>query len=340
MKIQPPLPTGDLEQVFEQVGELWEKFRDKRLFLTGGSGFFGSWLLETLLFAEGRKHLGVKMWVLTRSLDRFGTKLPHLARHPAVRLVEGKAEEFEFPKERMEFVIHSMVPDPGLPLEEMEKWFERGTQRLLELAVRDRSEGFLLCSTGAVYQPQGRPLSEEDPLVPLDGPLTYGRIRRQVEEQCMEVCQRHGVPLKIARGFSFAGPRLPENAGFAMADFLQDASAGRKIRIKGMGEVTRSYMFAADMALWLWKALLSPTLMDIFNIGSAEEIQIKDLAEKISKLAQTRAVMLAEDGGGASRNAHYIPCLEKALARLGVFHPRNLQEILLRETQMERKLSR
>ena len=142
MKSQPPLPTEDLERVFEQVGELWEKFRDKRLFLTGGSGFFGSWLLETLLVAEDRKHLGVKVWVLTRSRDRFRVKLPHLAGHPNVRLVEAKAEEFEFPKERMEFVIHSMVPDLGMPLEEIEKWFERGTQRLLELAVRDRSEGF------------------------------------------------------------------------------------------------------------------------------------------------------------------------------------------------------
>lgn len=306
MKSQPPLPNEDLEQVFEQVGELWEKFRDKRLFLTGGSGFFGSWLLETLLFADGRKHLGVKVWVLTRSLDRFRAKLPHLTGHPAVRLVEGRAEDFQFPGERMNFVIHSMVPDPGLPLEEMEQWFARGTQRLLELAVRDRSEGFLLCSTGAVYQPQGRPLSEEDPLVPLDGPLTYGRIRRQVEEQCMEACQRHGIPLKIARGFAFVGPRLPENAGFAMADFLGDAAAGRPIRVKGDGQPVRSYLYAADMTAWLWAVFLCGEPGLPYNVGSPEGKPIREWAEAVAQLRGGSVFCAGPNGNSPERN-FYVP---------------------------------
>ena len=333
MKPLPPLPNADLEQVFLQVGDLWEKLRGKRLFLTGGSGFFGSWLLETLLFAEERKNLGVKVWVLTRSLGRFRAKLPHLARHPAVRLVEGRAEDFQFPGEQMNFVIHSMVPDPGLPLEEMEKWFERGTQRLLELAVRDRSEGFLLCSTGAVYQPQGRPLSEEDPLVPLDGPLTYGRIRRQVEEQCMEACQRHGVPLKIPRGFSFAGPRLPENAGFALVDFLRDAAAGSNIRVQGAGSPVRSYMYSGDMALWLWKILLQTGKKSVFNVGSLEGIRLIDLAKEIAELAETGVELLEQPDTGAARNHHYVPNLTKTLDELKVAMPRKLQEILTLEIQ-------
>ena len=340
MKSQPPLPTEDLEQVFEQVGELWEKLRDKRLFLTGGSGFFGSWLLETLLFAEERKNLGVKVWVLTRSLGRFRAKLPHLARHPAVRLVEGRAEDFPFPGEQMNFVIHSMVPDPGLPLEEMEKWFERGTQRLLELAVRDRSEGFLLCSTGAVYQPQGRPLSEEDPLVPLDGPLTYGRIRRQVEEQCMEACQRHGVPLKIARGFSFAGPRLPENAGFALSDFLQDAAAGREITVKGTGLQLRSFMHAKDMVIQLWTIFLHGGPVKVFNVGSEQGVRLIDLAVRIANLAGLGVGILGRPTTGNSQNHFYIPSMDRSLKMLDVVHPMSLEQILAREVRQKIRSSR
>jgi len=332
MKSQLPLPHEDLEQVFEQVGALWEKFRDKRLFLTGGSGFFGSWLLETLLFAENRKHLGVEVWVLTRNLDRFRTKLPYLAGHPAVRLVEGMAEDFQYPGERMNFVIHSMVPDPGLPPEEMERWFARGTQRLLELAVRDRSEGFLLCSTGAVYQPQGRPLSEEDPLVPLDGPLTYGRIRRQVEEQCMEICQKHGIPLKVARGFSFIGPRLPENAGFAMADFIADARAGRNITVKGDGTPVRSYLHAADMTTWLWKILLHETNRQIFNVGSEEAIRLADLAELVAKLTSSQVEIMGSNPGTTSNNVIYTPLVTKSRSHLRLSRPRTLLQSLEGET--------
>jgi len=328
MKSQLPLPHEDLEQVFEQVGALWEKFRDKRLFLTGGSGFFGSWLLETLLFAENRKHLGVEVWVLTRNLDRFRTKLPYLAGHPAVRLVEGMAEDFQYPGERMNFVIHSMVPDPGLPPEEMERWFARGTQRLLELAVRDRSEGFLLCSTGAVYQPQGRPLSEEDPLVPLDGPLTYGRIRRQVEEQCMEICQKHGIPLKVARGFSFIGPRLPENAGFAMADFIADARAGRSVTVKGDGTPVRSYLYAADMASWLWIKLLDSLKTENFNLGSDEPVRLIDLAYKISKRAGVPLGVAGQNEPKTAWRHFYLPVISQKDYASKQFTPRTLEKTL------------
>jgi dTDP-glucose 4,6-dehydratase len=277
------------------------------------------------------------VWVLTRSLDRFRAKLPHLAGHPAVHLVEGRAEDFQFPQERMDFVIHSMVPDPGMSLEDMEKWFEKGTRRLLELAARDRSEGFLLCSTGAVYQPQGRPLSEEDPLVPLDGPLTYGRIRRQVEEQCIEASKKHAIPLKIARGFSFAGPRLPGNVGFALSDFLRDAAAGIKIRVHGTGLPVRSYMHGRDMALWLWKFLLRTRKANIFNVGSPEGIRLLDLAQTIADLAENEIEVLQRPGTGAAGNSHYVPLTTKAMKELENAAPRNLKDILVAETQAQAK---
>jgi dTDP-glucose 4,6-dehydratase len=314
----PPLPREDLESVFHRVGQSWEKVRGKNILLSGASGFFGSWLLETLLFAADRLGLEVKVWALTRDVDRFRARLPHLARDSKVQLVGGGVEKFSFPEEKMAYVIHSIVPDPGMPLPEMEKWFELGTRRLLELAVRERSEGFLLCSTGAVYMPQGRPLTEEDPLIPLDAPLSYGRIRRQVEDQCLAVCKNHGLLLKIARGFAFAGPRLPENAGFALVDFLKDAAAGRNIRVKGTGEPVRSYLYAADMAVWLWKILFSRPDFGTFNVGSEEQIRLADLAEKIAGPAGRRVEILGQSSTGAAQNSVYVPNVKRALEFLGV----------------------
>jgi dTDP-glucose 4,6-dehydratase len=211
-----------------------------------------------------------------------------------------------------------MVPDPGMPLPEMEKWFELGTRRLLELAVRDRSEGFLLCSTGAVYMPQGRPLTEEDPLIPLDAPLSYGRIRRQVEDQCVATCKPHGIPLKIARGFAMAGPRLPENAGFALVDFLREAREGRSIQIKGSGNPVRSYLYASDLAVWLWKILFSRPDFVTFNVGSEEQIRLADLAEKIAGPAGRRVEILGQSSTGAAQNSVYVPNVKRALEFLGV----------------------
>jgi dTDP-glucose 4,6-dehydratase len=312
----PPLPREDLESVFHRVGQSWEKVRGKNIFLSGASGFFGSWLLETLLFAADRLGLEVKVWALTRDVDRFRARLPHLARNSAVQLVGGGVEKFAFPQEKMAYVIHSMVPDPGMPLPEMEKWFELGTRRLLELAVRDRSEGFLLCSTGAVYMPQGRPLTEEDPLIPLDAPLSYGRIRRQVEDQCEATCKQHGIPLKIARGFAMAGPRLPENAGFALADFLRDAREGRPIQIKGSGDVVRSYLYASDMAVWLWRILLPNSKGGLFNVGSPQAVRLGELAEKIAIITGGRVELMGKAEIGASGSNYYVPSTKKAISTL------------------------
>jgi dTDP-glucose 4,6-dehydratase len=225
-------------------------------------------------------------------------------------------EKFSFPEEKMAYVIHSMVPDPGMPLPEMEKWFELGTRRLLELAVRERSEGFLLCSTGAVYMPQGRPLTEEDPLIPLDAPLSYGRIRRQVEDQCEATCKQHGIPLKIARGFAMAGPRLPENAGFALADFLRDAREGRPIQIKGSGDVVRSYLYASDMAVWLWRILLPNSKGGLFNVGSPQAVRLGELAEKIAIITGGRVELMGKAEIGASGSNYYVPSTKKAISTL------------------------
>ena len=136
------------------------------------------------------------------------------------------------------------------------------------------------------------------------------RIRRQVEEQCMEACQRHGIPLKIARGFSFAGPRLPDNAGFAMADFIADARAGRNITVKGDGTPVRSYLHAADMTTWLWKILLQEANRQIFNVGSEEAIRLVDLAKKIGEIANTKVIVLnpPRTGRGCAGPPPGSPC--------------------------------
>jgi len=314
------------------VGDAWEKLRGRNVFISGASGFFGSWLLETLLFSADRLQLGTKVWALTRDVDRFRSRLPHLAGHPAMELVGGGVEQFVFSKEKMAYVIHSLVPDPGMPLPEMEKWFEMGTRRLLELAARDRSEGFLLCSTGAVYQPQNRPLSEEDPLISLDSPLTYGRIRRQVEDQCLAVCGKEGIPLKIARGFAFAGPRLPENAGFALADFLRDAKEGRPIRVKGTGQSVRSYLYASDMAIRLWKTFLYVTGSWIFNVGSEEGVQLGDLAQKIALFSKSKVEVLGQASSGSAANGFYVPAAPSVRGPLRMTVKYSLDQLLKKIT--------
>src|SRR5262249_34479648 len=96
----PRLPSQDLEHVLRHTEGLWEDLRGQSVFLTGGTGFVGTWVLETLLFAQDKFDLGVSAVVLTRDPTRFREKAPHLAEHSAVRLLDGNIVSFDFPQGR------------------------------------------------------------------------------------------------------------------------------------------------------------------------------------------------------------------------------------------------
>ena len=72
----------DLDDVLQQAAPVWSELRGARLFITGGTGFIGCWLLESLRHADQRLDLGVRATVLTRDPQAFRQKAPHLADHP------------------------------------------------------------------------------------------------------------------------------------------------------------------------------------------------------------------------------------------------------------------
>src|SRR5262245_8972113 len=100
------LPSNDLDYVVDSVAD-WRDLRGQSVFVTGGSGFVGSWLLESLLRAIDRLDLRVSVFVLTRRPDSLSEKSPSLARHVAVRLLKGDLAGFEFPEGQFAYVIHS-----------------------------------------------------------------------------------------------------------------------------------------------------------------------------------------------------------------------------------------
>src|SRR5260370_16031438 len=91
------LLADDLDELIDRTPELWDDLRDQRVFITGGTGFFGCWLLEALLWANDRLGLEASALVLTRSADAFRKKAPHLAGHKALAFHAGDVRSFDFP---------------------------------------------------------------------------------------------------------------------------------------------------------------------------------------------------------------------------------------------------
>src|SRR5919107_2388471 len=84
-----PLPAADLDHVLEHTEGLWEDLRGSRLFVTGGTGFFGGWMLESFLRANDEFRLGASAVVLTRDAGRFRRRAPHITTHDVIALHEG-----------------------------------------------------------------------------------------------------------------------------------------------------------------------------------------------------------------------------------------------------------
>jgi dTDP-glucose 4,6-dehydratase len=134
-----PLPGTDLEHILRQTRTLWEPMRGKRIFITGGTGFFGCWLVESFCHINRELHLNASATVLTRNPRNFSTKAPHLAADPYVELLTGDVKDFTFPAGVFPFVIHAATEASARqaaeePLE-MLSTILAGTQRTLEFAA-------------------------------------------------------------------------------------------------------------------------------------------------------------------------------------------------------------
>ncbi len=306
----------------------WAELRGRRLFMTGGTGFFGAWLIETFLWANERLDLGAELLVLSRDPAAFLRKMPHLAGQPGLGFHTGDVTSFEFPQGHFSHVIHaataaSATLNDQAPLV-MVDTVVTGTRRTLDFARRVGAKKFLLTSSGAVYgrQPPDTVHVSEDYCGgpdPLDPASAYGEGKRLAEHLCALYARCYGMEIKIARGFAFVGPYLPLDAHFAIGNFIGDVLAGRPITVGGDGTPLRSYLYAADLAIWLWTILFRGMSCRAYNTGSDAEISIAELARMVAEtLAPGTEVRLAQPAPSGQPRHIYVPETRRAREQLGL----------------------
>lgn len=318
--------AADLDHILEHTGGLWEELRGQRLFLTGGTGFFGCWLLESFLWANARLELGAQAVVLSRDPQAFARKMPHLARHPAIRLHQGDIRSFSFPEGHFSHVIHAATEasaklNAEAPLLMVDTIVE-GTRRALDFALQCGAKKFLLTSSGAVYGKQPPELTHvpEDyngAPDPMDAGSAYGNGKRMAEHLCALYARQHGLETKIARCYAFVGPYLPLDIHFAIGNFLRDALKGACIRVNGDGTPYRSYLYAADLAIWLWTILFSGQSARPYNVGSAEGLTIREVATAVAaSVTPPCPVVVAREPVAGEAAQRYVPSTRRAATEL------------------------
>ena len=337
------LLTDNLNNILERVSPLFEELRGKRIFITGGTGFFGCWLLESFTFANKKLGLGASALVLTRNWEAFHKKAAHLADNPAINFLEGDVRTFSFPKGEFSYVIHAAT-DASIKINEedpllMFDTIVQGTRRVLDLSRICRAKKLLLVSSGAVYCKQPPQLSH----IPEDytgGPdsvdhsSAYGEGKRVAEFLCTQYGNKFGIETKIARCFAFVGPYLPLNTHYAVGNFIRDGLKGGPIHIKGDGTPYRSYLYAADLAVWLWTILFRGKPGTAYNVGSEKALTIAELARIIANtFANELKIIIDKKADERMPPERYIPLTEKVRNELGLRQEIDLENAITRTIQ-------
>lgn len=335
MTTKPSLISEDLEHVVQRTAGLWPEISGQRLFLTGGTGFFGKWFLETFLWANEHLKLNAHVTVLSRNPQRLRQTFAHLFTSPSVTWLEGDILNFKFPSGNFTHIIHGatdvVATQDAKVLRGILDVCDLGTRRILDFAKSCGAKKILLTSSGAVYGRQPPTLSQIPenfsgaPDISL-GASAYGEGKRVAELLCQLAHQEGQVQVKIARGFAFLGPYMVMDGHFAAGNFLLSAAKGHPIEIQGDGTPMRSYLYASDLMIWLWTILFKGRSGGVYNVGSNQEISILGLAQNIAQSSDKKLEVIVRKTPGAALPERYVPSVECAQRELGLEITVNLSQ--------------
>ncbi len=353
------LPAQDLTQIIRTTAPLWTPLRGGRILITGATGFFGCWLLESLIAANRELGLGVRILAQSRDPARFLARLPHLGSEAGIRWLATSPAALTAEKIRngdpeggtgLDAIIHLVTEADNVATQARpdaaSDTIVGSTQRALDLAVETGARYFLFTSSGAVYSRQGgvpERIPETHPLSsgvtdPAAGYAFSGGLKREAEELCTAYARQHGLNTTIARCFTFVGPWLPLEGKFALGNFLDDALHGRDIVIRGDGTPVRSYLYAADLAVWLWTILFRGASGEACNVGSEQAVTLRDAAEvvrrEVAPGAKIKILGRPDPAGPVDR---YVPDTSRARRELGLSESIALDEAIRRTATWTRQ---
>jgi nucleoside-diphosphate-sugar epimerase len=317
----------DLDYILSHTQPIWNELRDQSLFITGGTGFFGTWLLETLVWANEKLNLNMSFVVLTRDKNAFAKKAPHLINNKCIQFHLGDVRNFDFPTAKFSYVIHAATEASAKlnqenPKEMLDTILE-GTRHVLKFAATIKPKKFLFVSSGAVYGKQPAEIECVDetysgrPLLTAGSAYAFGKYI--AEEECITHAKQHDYEMKIARCFAFVGPYLPLDIHFAIGNFIRDGLAKKTIHINGDGTPYRSYLYAADLIIWLLHILCRGDAGVAYNVGSDESISIAELAKLVAKCFEdSPEVVIAKAAEPGKLAERYVPSVQKVRKELGL----------------------
>lgn len=259
----------------------------KSILITGAAGFLGSHLCDRFI-KEGYRVIGMDN-LITGDLKN----IEHLFKNSNFEFYRHDVSTFVHVPGQLDYILH--FASPASPIDYLKipiqtlKVSSLGTHNLLGLA-RAKKARILVASTSEIYgDPKIHPQNEEywGNVNPVGPRGVYDEAKRFQEAMTMAYNRIHKLETRIVRIFNTYGPRMRLNDGRVLPAFIGQAIRGEDLTIFGDGSQTRSFCFVDDLVEGIYRLLLSDYSLPM-NIGNPDEITIKDFAEEIIKLTNTK----------------------------------------------------
>jgi dTDP-glucose 4,6-dehydratase len=303
-------------------------FNHKTILISGATGFFGAWLLALCKWVDDVKRPdGFRVIALSRNPAQFLDRHPWAAPLRWLEWITGDVRWFDIPARPVDWVIHAATDSsaeagrrPELLLDTM----VAGTRHMLDCARQCHASRMVLVSSGAVYGSQAPEVSHqsEDSSAarePFLTPSSYGEGKRAMELLGAAYAEQTDCAVMLARCFAFVGPGLPLDGHFAIGNFIRDAMERPQLCVGGDGVGRRSYLYAADLAIWLMRILSGGRSKRAYNVGSDQDVSIAELAHCVaSVLAPGKPVVIENRLAPSAVGNRYVPSIARARQELGL----------------------
>lgn len=313
--------SDDVKSILSRLSGSLEFFNNKRIFITGGTGFFGRWLLQILCTLVANKGLAIEIYVLSRNPEKFLSANSDFPFQKYIKFVQGDVASFVLPDIELDYLIH-MATTAAVETFAGEDQLKKldllysGTKHTLDQVAKRGVKKVLFTSSGVVYGPSSRESYSEDMLQAPQTTLTssaLGEGKRLAEYLISYYAEKYAFDYSIARCFSFFGPFLPLDIHYAIGNFMNDAIVNSEITVKGSGRELRSYLYIADAWVWMLDMLMHAD-NQIYNVGSSKSLSIGELAylvrDTLAPQKEVKILGATHDVGNFSRNS-YVPNCSK-----------------------------
>ena len=295
---------NDLAFICDSLGSKFLHLSGKRFLITGGAGFLGHYLVQSLLYWN--HHFGSEGTIHVTVLDNFIRGIPDwldkLSANTGLRLIKHDiTQALPMDAGDFEYIIHAAsIASPiyyrKYPIETMDANVN-GLRLLLDYCLQRGQknrpvEGFLYFSTSEIYgdpDPANIPTSEDyRGNVSCTGPRAcYDESKRYGETLCVNFARQYGIPVKVVRPFNNYGPGLKISDRRVIPDFARDILNNRDIVMHSDGAPTRTFCYVADAIIGYFRVLFDGRPGEAYNIGNeTPEISMNDLAFKITEISR------------------------------------------------------